>query len=206
MKSDKKIITISRGYGTYGHEVGRILAEKLGYAFYDRQLITIAARESGYTEDIVENSENVSTNPLGFVMNKRIALRQYGMNMNDRLYNIQYGIIRTIADRENAVIIGRCADHILKDYAKTMNFFIDADMDYRVAVAMDLQGLDEKEAIQFVQKMDKYRSTYYNYYTEMEWGARENYDLCINRTGISDEDAADLIYSYLKLRGWFVED
>jgi cytidylate kinase len=121
--------------------------------------------------------------------------------MNDRMFLIQSGIIRTIADRESAVIVGRCSNAVLKDYTPTINVFISASMEHRIKTVMERDNLLESDAKRYVLKMDKYRSTYYNFYTtDSRWGERKAYDLCIDRTGLDVESTVDILESYIKAK------
>jgi cytidylate kinase len=117
------------------------------------------------------------------------------------MFLIQSGIIRTIADRESAVIVGRCSNAVLKDYTPTINVFISASMEHRIQTVMKRDNLLESDAKRYVLKMDKYRSTYYNFYTtDSRWGERKTYDLCIDRTGLDVETTVDILERYIKAK------
>jgi cytidylate kinase len=201
MKQKNLIITVGREYGSGGHDIAKLLSERLELPFYDNELISIAAKESGLGESAFANAEKVATSTFGFALNASGAGREYGISMNDRMFLIQSGIIRTIADRESAVIVGRCSNAVLKDYTPTINVFISASMEHRIKTVMERDNLLESDAKRYVLKMDKYRSTYYNFYTtDSRWGERKAYDLCIDRTGLDVESTVDILESYIKAK------
>jgi hypothetical protein len=201
MKQKNLIITVGREYGSGGHDIAKLLSERLELPFYDNELISIAAKESGLGESAFANAEKVATSTFGFALNASGAGREYGISMNDRMFLIQSGIIRTIADRESAVIVGRCSNAVLKDYTPTINVFISASMEHRIKTVMERDNLLESDAKRYVLKMDKYRSTYYNFYTtDSRWGERRAYDLCIDRTGLDVESTVDILESYIKAK------
>jgi cytidylate kinase len=201
MKQKNLIITVGREYGSGGHDIAQLLSKRLELPFYDNELISIAAKESGLGESAFANAEKVATSTFGFALNASGAGREYGISMNDRMFLIQSGIIRTIADRESAVIVGRCSNAVLKDYTPTINVFISASMEHRIQTVMKRDNLLESDAKRYVLKMDKYRSTYYNFYTtDSRWGERKTYDLCIDRTGLDVETTVDILERYIKAK------
>ena len=201
MKRKNLVITVGREYGSGGHDIAELLARRLGLPFYDNELITIAAKESGLGESAFANAEKVATSTFGFALNASGTGREYGISMNDRMFLIQSSIIKTIADRESAVIVGRCSNAVLQDYTPTINVFISASLEHRIKSAMEREHLLESDARRFVLKMDKYRATYYNFYsTDSKWGDRRTYDLCIDRTGLEVEEAVDILERYIRIK------
>lgn len=201
MKQKNLVITIGREYGSGGHDIAELLARRLNLPFYDKELISIAAKESGLSEAAFENAEKVATNTFGFALSAGSVGREYGISMNDRMFLIQSSIIRTIADRESAIIVGRCSNSVLKDYTPTINVFISASLEHRIKAAMEREHLLESDAKRFVQKMDKYRATYYNFYaSDSRWGDRRSYDLCIDRTGLDVDSTVDILESYIRIK------
>ena len=201
MKRKNLVITVGREYGSGGHDIAELLARRLGLPFYDNELITIAAKESGLGESAIANAEKVATSTFGFALNASGTGREYGISMNDRMFLIQSSIIKTIADRESAVIVGRCSNAVLQDYTPTINVFISASLEHRIKSAMEREHLLESDARRFVLKMDKYRATYYNFYsTDSKWGDRRTYDLCIDRTGLKVEEAVDILERYIRIK------
>lgn len=205
--SSKNIITITRQYGSGGHDIGKALAEKLGISFYDKELISIAAKKSGISPEIFKDVDEKATNSLLYSLST--GLYSYGnsfssmgdLPVNDRLYILQHKIIKELSEKETFVVVGRCADYVLRDNPNVVKVFIYADIDSRVKRAIDRQDIDPARAKQAVQKADKRRANYYSFYSGKKWGLVDNYDLCINTTNISIDQAVDLIYNYLNIIG-----
>ena len=201
--SNKHIITITRQYGSGGHDIGKTLAEKLGISFYDKELITIAAKESGVSPDVFKDVDEKAANSLLYSLST--GLYSFGnsfstmgeLPMNDRLYILQHNIIKELANKENFVVVGRCADYVLREHSNIVKVFIYADIESRVKRAIARNEIDPARAKQAVQKADKRRANYYSFYSGKKWGATENYDLCINSTKLTIDQAADIIIKYL---------
>lgn len=193
------IVTISREYGSGGHDIADLLAQKLNLKLYDNKLITIAAQESGYPPEVLEEAESTYSNKVSMALGLIGEEKEYSMPLNNRLFNVQEFVIRTIADMEDAVIVGRCADAVLKDYVPCVNIFVQASLPHRVERIMKRYGISEEEAKRRIAKTDKTRSTYYNFYTDKKWGDRRNYDLIIN-SDIGVEAAAEILFNYVTAR------
>ena len=191
----KHVITISREYGSGGHEVGRLIAEDMGIPFYDRAYFE-AALMSGYEENVLRSREEKRNG--SFAYNLAAALGVTGA-IDEKYYRKQAELILRLYEEGSCVIVGRCADHILRDRNDVLRVFIYADLDFRVKRAIDLKGVKPSKAEQVVQKTDKSRSNYYNFYSGKKWGLTENYDLCINRTKLTCEQVAEIIENYLKI-------
>ncbi len=200
-----RIITITRQYGSGGHDIGKALAEKLGISFYDKELISIAAKESGVSPEIFENVDERATNSLLYSLS--VGLYNYGNNfssmgdmpVNDRLYILQHKIIKELAKKESFVVVGRCADYVLNDNPKVVKVFIYADIESRVKRAVDRHDIDPARAKQAVLKADKSRAGYYSFYSGKKWGLPDNYDLCLNSTNLTTEQAVDIIKGYIDI-------
>lgn len=190
------IITVSREYGSGGHDIAVLLAQKLGWKLYDKDLLAMEAQESGYSPEQVEEAEITHSSMLGLAIGNITGDKAYNMPLNDRLFNIQSSLIRTIADQQNAVIVGRCADAVLADYAPTIDIFIQGSRENRISRVMERENMTHTEAEKQITHIDKSRATYYNYYTDSKWGQRENYDMIIN-SDIGIEDTADILYHYV---------
>ncbi len=186
------IITIGREYGSGGRIIGEMLAEKLGIAFYDRKFLEMAAIETGYSEDDLSEQDE-------FIEKKYFPYKTE--NLSEELFEIQSRIMIEKAKSESCVIVGRCSDIILKDFANVVHVFIYADEDDRIQTIMKRNNLDEVKARKEMKKVEKMRKSYYQYYTDTDWGARENKDLLINSSTCKIEGAVDLIIAYLKIRG-----
>ena len=202
---NNKIITITRQYGSGGHHIGKTLAQTLNLPFYDKELISIAAKESGISPEVFEQVDEKATNSLLYSLS--MGVYNYGngfssmgdLPVNDRLYILQHKIIKELADKENFVVVGRCADHILKDRDNVVKVFIYADIDSRVKRAVERKEIDPARAKQAVLKADKSRANYYSFYSGKKWGLAENYDLCINSTHINTDQAVEIILNYIEL-------
>lgn len=203
---DKTIITIGRQFGSGGRAIGEKLAKKLGVSFYDKELISIAAKESGIDPEIFDSVDEKAANSLLYSLS--MGLYNFGsgfsamgdLPVNDRLYLLQHRIIKEIAEKESCVIVGRCADYILREDPACVNIFIYADMEFRKHEAVKKHGIDEARAEHIINKTDKSRANYYSFYSGQKWGMAENYDLCINSTKISEDAIVDLIIDYINKR------
>lgn len=196
----KNIITISRQFGSGGHTVGKIVAEKLGIPFYDKELVDHIAVESGFAPKFVE--EHGEHSPGRTLLSYAFAPQgvpgvMNGLSTADFLWNIQCSAILQLAEKGPCVIVGRNSDYILKDRDDCFHAFIYADMDYRAERIVRLYGNSEKSPEARLQEKDKRRKVNYQHYTGRTWGAAENYDICINTATISEEKAADIIISLL---------
>jgi len=199
------IVTIARQYGSGGREVGQKLAELTGYAFYDKDLITMAAQKSGLNHAVLDAADEKAANSLLYTLAMGSASYHHGLNnlhvpLNDKLFTVQSEIIRELAQEDKgAIIVGRCADYVLADHPKVLRVFISADFDKRVENIMHQQNLTENQARELVIKTDKRRSNYYNYYTGGKWAKLENYDLIISTDKTGIDGAAQLIRMYMDL-------
>lgn len=192
------MITISRESGTDGHLIAELLAKKLDIPFYDKDLITIASRETRFAEKAFEEAENTATTTLGYALSNRSNRTLYGMPLNDQLFMVQSGIIRTIADKGPAVFVGRCADYVLSGYKPSIDIFLQASEEVRVNTVMVRDSLSRKEAKAKVAREDKARATYYNYYTDRKWSDLKNYDISLNVSNLTAEEAADLLATFVR--------
>lgn len=199
------IVTITRQYGSGGHDIGKALADRLNIPFYDKELISLAAKESGVCPQIFENVDERATNSLLYSLS--VGLYNYGngfssmgdLPVNDRLYILQHKIIKELAEKGPMVVVGRCADYVLKDNSNAVKIFIYADIDSRIKRAVERNDIDPARAKQAVLKADKNRANYYSFYSGKKWGVADNYDLCINSTHISTEQAVDIIIDYMNI-------
>lgn len=190
-----KIITISRQYGSGGREIGEKLAKALSIPFYDNELITLAAKESGFAEAAFEKAEDKASNSLLYSI--AMGMNAYGnqdlgfanLSLDDRIYLAQSDVIRKIAGDGACVIVGRCADYILKDNPNLVNIFIWAGMPFRKERAISLYDMAATKIEENIMKIDKRRANYYNYHANEKWGRVENYHLSI-RSDYSGIDKA----------------
>ena len=198
-----RIITIGRRFGSGGRLIGKAVAEKMGLPFYDKEIIEKAAKDSGLCDSFLENFEQTHTSSLlySLVMNAQNGGFYMGKPVELMAYEAQINAVRSAASSGECVIVGRCADYILKDDYDVASIFITASPDYRAKVVAERDGISVKDAQAKLVRMDKARASYHNYHAETKWGASDSYELCIDSENISENDAADLIVTYLGMRG-----
>ena len=175
----KRIITISREFGSGGRFIGEEVAKKLGIAYYDKNIIIDIAEKSGLSPECVQ--ENAELSPKKGLFAYAFAGRDItGKSVEDMVYEAQRKVILDLAEKESCVIIGRNADYILKDRDDVLNVFIHGDMPEKIQRIIHLYNLEEQEAVKMMADTDKRRMTNYNFYTEQKWGKARNYTLCLN--------------------------
>ena len=172
-----RVITISREFGSGGRTIGKKLAEKLGIPCYDSELIHKIALESGFTENYIKDAGEYA--PGGF-LSSALSNRSFGLTNEDYLWEIQYKIITELAEKESCVIVGRCADYILKDKADCLKVFIHASMQYRAERIVKEYGEREESPEQRLKDKDKRRAAYHRFYTNMKWGDAHNYNITLD--------------------------
>lgn len=187
------VITISREYGSGGRYVGRLIADKLGIKLYDKDFIIKVAEETGLSEEYIENNEQKRHN-LANLNNGSYV----GLNNLDELFVKESNLIKELADKESCVIVGRCADFVLKDKKNVVKIFIYSDKENKIKRATEIYGLDSKNAEKEINKINKSRANHYKYYTERNWDNPENYDICINSDTLGVENTAELICEMIK--------
>lgn len=200
----KKLVTISREYGSGGRIIGKILAEKLGVTFYDKEIIDLAVEQSGYSRDIIENAELKAKSSFAYSLASALSFNEgvggNALSVNDKLFLAQFQVIKDIGENNEGVIVGRCADYVLRDMPGVTNVFIYAETEDRIKRAIEQYGDDKDEARDIVATYDKARQNYYNYHTGQRWGEFSNYNLAINSSYITEEETANLIVDYIEHR------
>ena len=204
---DKKVvITISRQYGSGGRTIGEMLADDMNIHYYDKELLKLASEESGINERLFVNAdENVKTSHL-FKNSKNVYTGQLispesdDFVSDDNLFNYQAKVIKQLAEKESCVIVGRCADYVLKDYDNVLSVFIHAPKDYCMEQAAKKHSMPSKELERFILKTDRRRADYYKYYTGREWTDARNYDLCLDSSKLGFERCVEEIKAYIKVR------
>lgn len=199
------IITISRQYGSYGKEIGEKVAKNLNIPYYDKEILNLAAKESGICKELFIQNDEKPTNSLLFSM--VTGMRGMGelnsvymdMPLNHKLFLAQFDTIKRIGSQGPCVIVGRCADYVLKENPNTFRVFIYGDFETRVQNIINDFKLDYKQAKEVAQKKDRQRSSYYSYFAGEDWGKKENYDLCINSSRITTDFAAKIIQDYVQV-------
>lgn len=195
-----KIITISRQYGSGGREIGKKLAVKYNIPFYDNEIITMAAKESGFAEKYFQDPEKNASNSFLYSIVRGMQYQYRNAtpwSLEETVYTTQSEIIRKVADEGPCVIIGRCADYILGGRSDVVKVFVHADIEFRTDRAMKIDNIDPNEAESIVIKKDKRRMNYYNYHADTKWGDALNYDICINSGTCGIDRTVDIISSYI---------
>ncbi len=196
------IITIARQYGSGGKRIGDLISKILGADFYDQELITLAAEKSDLCKEAVEEADEKSANSLLYTLamgsTAMLHLPQYNMPINDKLFLVQSEIIKGAAAKGSAVIVGRCADYVLRDNPRTISVFIYADSKVRAKRIAERSGITESEAYDLMAKTDRRRANYYNFYTGKRWGETTNYNLCIDSSVLGLEGTAKIIAEFAK--------
>ena len=205
--SSRTVITIARQYGSGGREIGEMLAQKLGVPYYDKELIALAAKKSGLSEEVFRQADERATSSLLY----SLVMGTYGfgggvagmndMPINDKLFLIQADIIRKAAEKGACVIVGRCADYVLRERKDCLKVFIHANRDSRLRRAVEKYGIDPAKVSDFLTKKDKQRANYYNFYTNKKWDSMQNYDLTIDSSVFTSEQAVELIIKAAEFLG-----
>lgn len=200
-----QVFTIGREFGSMGHLIGQKLSERLGIKYYDKELLQQAAKDSGFCEEILENhDEKPSKSFLYSLVMDTYSAGNYAaasfldMPLNHKVFLAQFDAIKKIAENESCVIVGRCADYALANHPNVINIFIRADLEDRIKIISKRMDITENKAKDLIQKNDKQRASYYNYYTSKKWGDSSSYDLIINTSKISVDHAVDLILDFSK--------
>lgn len=200
------IITIGRQYGSAGYEIGKKLAEDLGVQLYDKEMLKRAAKESGLCEELFESHDEKPTNSFLYSLVMDTYSLGYSsssyadMPINHKVFLAQFDTIKKIAGEGPCVMVGRCADYALEDYDNVINVFIYADLEQRIRrVARELNLTDAK-AKDIIIKNDKKRASYYNYYTNKEWGNAKGYDLCLNSGKLGIDGTVRVIKEYMEIK------
>ena len=208
----KTIVTIARQYGSGGREIGERVAELLGIPKYDKEFVTMAAeQESTLDPRALEKVDERATSSLLYTlaMGSNMFHTPHispALPLNDRLFAIQCSIIRNLAEEHSCVMIGRCADYVLRENPDRLSIFIYADIDARKKRVAERHNVKESEAIDIINKTDRRRASYYNFYTGNKWGKYDNYHIAINSTVLGIEGTARLIADMARLRGTAEEE
>ncbi|MBQ2117381.1 MAG: cytidylate kinase-like family protein [Lachnospiraceae bacterium] len=198
------IITIGRQFGSAGHEIGEKLAAHYGIKCYDKELLTRAAKESGFCEEMLINHDERPTN--SFLYNLVMDTYSFGFNsssfvdmpISHKVFMAQFDTIKKIADEGACVIVGRCADYALQDYKNVIRLFIHGNEDTKIKRIMEKYSLSSDKAREMIIKRDKQRQSYYNYYTTKKWGNVNSYDLSINSSVLGIDGTVKLIIQYIE--------
>lgn len=201
--ADNIVVTISRQYGSNGRHIGMILAKELGIEFYDKELIKLAAKQNGISEQLFEEADEMPSN--SFLYSLSMGARNFGSGFNyvdclsnDKLFLMQSKVIKELAEKSSCVIVGRCADYILREHPNCVSVFIHASDEFRLNHVMNERNVNESEAKELIRKVGKKRASYYNYYSDVEWGSATSYSLSLDVTNLTEHTAAGVIKNYIE--------
>ena len=198
-----RVITITRQYGSGGREIGKRLAEAYSLPFYDNEIISRAAKDTGFAEAAFARAEDKASNSLlySIAMGMNVYSNQdigfSGLSLDDRIFLAQSKVIRSVAEEGPCVIVGRCADYILKERENVVNLFVHASLDFRIKRAIEVEGISKNKAAETVMKKDKSRANYYKYHSGERWDNVLNYDMAIRSDLGSMEDTVACVKAYL---------
>lgn len=197
-----KIITMEREFASGGNEIGRRVAKKLGIELYDRNILVEAAKRLDIPAIYVEELEETAPGSIIFNLSKTALGGNHKVNSNlplsERLFLEEKKIIEEIVEKQDCVIVGRCASHILKDRTDCLKVFVHADKDYRLKRAIEAEKLSKNEAEEFLRKSDKRRSGFYNAHTGLKWGEMENFDICLDSGSLGMDCCVDVLVGMMK--------
>ena len=200
------IITIGREFGSYGLEIGKKVAEALDLKLYDKDMLKRAAKESGLCEELFETHDEKPTNSFLYSLVMDTYSLGYStsgyadMPLNHKVFLAQFDTIKKIAAEGPCVIVGRCADYALEDFDNVVSIFIHADLDKRISRISKLENMTPSKAKDMIVKNDKKRASYYNYYTNKEWGEAKSYDLCLNSSKLGVDGTVKAILEFVRLK------
>ena len=200
---NKIILTIGRQFGSGGREVGQKLAKELGIGYYDKELMALAAKESGLSEEFFEKADEKASSGLAYAFTMGYSYMGLfppyaDVLSNDRLFLYQSDTIRNLAEKGSCVIVGRCADYILRDNPRCVNVFISSSREDRIARLCHLHSISEDAAEEKMNKADKRRAEYYNYYSYKTWGAAATYHLCIDSSVLGIDETVSYIEEFVR--------
>ena len=206
------VLTIGRTFGSGGRLIGKKVAEKCGMTYYDKELLELAAKESGMSLDVLENIDESAGNSLLYTLSTGGAhllgthfAQTAEPPLHDKLYIAQANIIKDIAARESCVIVGRCADYLLRNMEECVKVFIYAPSEARIKRAVEVYGIPENKAADQIRKTDKKRSGYYNFYSGKKWGNLDNYHLSVDSSLLGIDATADMIAEFVRQRAESLE-
>lgn len=197
-------LTIGRQFGSGGREIGKKVAEALGIPYYDKELLAVAAQESGLSHEFLKSYDEKPTNSFlySLVMGQQhLMTGVQGATVEQLATNAQRDAVLSVAEKGSCVIVGRCADYILREKPGLVRVFVCADHDARIERVCRRDGVSPKEAEEKLRKMDKTRGSYYSFHTDRKWGAAESYDLCVSSSRWGVDRAAEMILSLCREKG-----
>lgn len=200
------VITIARGYGSGGRTIGEMLAKALDIGFYDRDLLKLASDDSGINEALFANADETTRSSLLYSVAKKVYKGQIippdrdDFISNENLFNYQAKIIKELAQKESCVIVGRCADFVLKDFDNVLRIYVHAPLENCIQAVEKLSVCPKRQVKNYIQTIDKRRAAYYHYFTGRDWKDADNYDLCLNTSHLTWEQCIELVQAYVKIK------
>ncbi len=200
--AENMIVTIGRQFGSGGHEIGKRLAEELGYTLYDKELLKLQAKKSGIAEKVLESYDEAPTSSLlySIVMDVYPSMNYVGSSLNQQIYQAQYDSIRSLADGSSCVIVGRGADYILRDHPNLVTVFIHAGIEKRAERVAEYEHITKEKAKDIILKADKKRANFYNFQTEKKWGHASSYMLSIDSGALGYDNSVKLIRQFVEMK------
>lgn len=194
----KKIITVSRQFGSGGREIAKRLSEELNIPYFDNEIIRLAAEKSGYSREMFEQSDQKPTGSLLYSMSLFAANGVgFDLPLSDKVFLVQSEVIKEAADKGSCIIVGRCANYVLRDYENVTSLYIHAPLSKRIERAVSVYNVEADKAKETVTKNDKRRAAYYNFYTSQKWGQSENYDLTINSARLGIDGTVSVLKAFM---------
>lgn len=201
------VITIGREFGSGGYDIGHSLSKKLGVKCYDKELLSMAAKESGLCKEIFENHDEKPTNSFLYsLVMDTYSVSGYtsapflDMPLNHKVFLAQFDSIKNLASKESCIIVGRCADYALSDHKNCLNVFVHADKEFRTVRVMESFKVSRDKAKEMIHKTDKKRASYYNYYSSKKWGDSRNFHLTLDSGVLSPEGCVEMILKYMEIK------
>jgi cytidylate kinase len=195
------IISIGRQFGSGGRIIGKALAGILNFEYYDKELITLVAKESGFNPELFENADEKPSHNLVLQWIDGLLSGGYQYDnylSNDALFKMQSDVIRRLAQEKSCIIVGRCADYVLRDYPGCISIFLHSSMEDRIGRIMQRQQVETAKAAELIKTVDKRRASYYNYYSNKIWGQADTYNMSVNVSTLGEKGTVDFIHCFIK--------
>lgn len=191
------IITLGRQHGSNGHEIARALALSLDYRCFDKEIVDRAAENSNFSKEVFRSYDEKRVSTYIVPTPHYIGMSET-FRLNMQIASVQFDTIRKLAEEDNVIFVGRCADYVLRGRDDVVKVFIQAPLPYRIETMMKRKDLTEDQARKLIKEVDKDRASYYKYYTDQIWGESENYDLCIDSSRVGVSGSVQVIESFIK--------
>lgn len=191
--SKNTVITISREYGSGGRYIGRIVSQKLGIKFYDKELLELVAKDSGYSKEYLDSLDEKPADRFLSSLSSNLGSSFSGLPISEQIILKTFNVIRGLAENEPCLIVGRCSDYVLRDYDNVINIYIYSSMQNRIKKVVDYYNIEEKDVHKIITRIDKQRANYYQQNTGRKWGDPHNYHVCIDSGLLGSEKTAQFI-------------